>query len=227
MAIKRTLPVLVLLGACSGITLAATVSGRVEITDKGDVRRKDLSQVAIWLDPTPGRPAPPPAPPGRYGMTMRDKKFQPPLLIVPVGSEVEFPNLDPFFHNVFSLAPENRFDLGLYRSGKSKSTIFRKPGLVRVYCNIHSHMVGYILTVATPHFTTTTPDGLFAIPNVPPGSYVVNWWEEKSGSGSRPLTIANTDSDPLVLSLDARGYKQKPHLNKFGQEYSEDDGERY
>src|SRR5437899_663487 len=121
------------------------VEGKVTLIDNGRPRAS-AAEVAVWIEatrleqkketaaPKPKEPAP--------AMTSEHKKFHPRLLAVPVGDAVAFPNQDPIFHNVFSVSGENRFDLGLYRRGKSKEKTFEKPGLVRVYCNIHPQMVG-------------------------------------------------------------------------------------
>lgn len=215
---------------------AATVSGKVEILDKGDVRRQNGSNVVVWLlraDGTTFAGWPPQQTkqetPVRFEMVSRDKAFQPPLLVVPVGAEVGFPNVDPIFHNVFSLSGENRFDLGLYKSGKSKSLRFQKPGLVRVYCNIHSQMVGFIHVMDTPYYMITKAEGLFTFRDVGPGRYVVKAWEEKAGDVSTGLTLSRVDAPPITISLDARGFAPQSHLNKFGKQYTvrSDDDERY
>lgn len=234
---KNRLPA-VLLSAFALVTpqpRVVTITGRVEILDKGDVKRKDASQVVVWVErrdgvlPQPWPPLPKPERPVPVKMASKDKRFQPGVMVVPVGTEVSFPNLDPIFHNVFSLSGDNRFDLGLYKSGKSKSVFFRKPGLVRVYCNIHSQMVGFIHVMATPWSTTTSPDGTFVIRDVPAGTYLLKSWEEKAGEASRELSVGAVDPPSMRLMIDARGFVPKPHLNKFGKQYTAEgsDDERY
>ncbi len=94
-------------------------------------------------------------------MTMRGKAFTPHVLAVPVGSTVDFPNDDPILHNVFSVSGENRFDLQLYKRPKSGSWTFQKPGVVRVYCNIHPQMSAIVLVTDSPHVAKTAADGSF------------------------------------------------------------------
>jgi plastocyanin len=209
-------------------TGAATLSGQVEILDQSG-KRGDRSNVVLWLE-GPGTNAPRKKGPakGNVEMKSKEKKFQPGVLVVPVGSEVTFPNVDPIFHNVFSVSGDNRFDLGLYKSGASKSWRFEKPGLVRVFCNIHSGMIGFIHVLDTPFFAQTGPTGSFELRDVPPGSYTLKAWEERAGESSRSVTLSDS-SPPLAIEIDARGFVPKPHLNKYGKPYPArtDDDERY
>src|SRR4051794_8383967 len=130
--------------APSGI--AGNVTGAVEITNSHDpaVRKnKDYSGVVIWLQPV-GRAAPP-APPKHEQMKQKDRHFNPHVLAIPVGSTVDFPNLDPIFHNAFSNFSGQPFDTGLYQPGGNRSQTFRLPGIVRVFCNIHPTMSAIIV----------------------------------------------------------------------------------
>lgn len=107
------------------------------------------SQVVVWLTPlTPDGRA---VDPGSFRLALRDKMFQPHLLAVPVGSEVTFPNLDPFFHNVFSLSKGKRFDLGRCQAGSNKQVHFNHEGVSFILCNIHPEMSAVIVTLATPY----------------------------------------------------------------------------
>lgn len=212
---------------------AVTVTGRVEIIDKGDTKRADASKVVVWLkrqEPAALPRSTKTALPARYEMVSKSKKFTPGVIVIPVGTEVHFPNMDPIFHNVFSLSGANKFDLGLYKSGKSKSTIFKTPGLVRVYCNIHSQMVGYIHVMETSYHALTGSDGRFELKDVAPGRYSLKTWEAKAGDAARELVVgAAAAPPPIVLTVDARGFSPKPHLNKYGKTYTtpSSDEERY
>ena len=204
---------------------AANVTGKVSVADKSGA--KGTPPVVVWLEGGPAPKEPPKPVKGTFQMMSKEKRFTPPLLVVPVGSEVSFPNMDPIFHNVFSVSGENRFDLGLYKSGASKGFTFKKAGLVRVYCNIHSSMVGFIRVVDGPYWATSKADGSFEIRDVPAGKYTLKSWEEKAGESTRPITV--TDKGAVVpLDLDAKGFEPKPHLNKYGQAYKAgSDDERY
>lgn len=106
------------------------------------------------------------------------------------GTTVEFPNSDKTFHNVFSLSRVTRFDLGRYAAGRSKSVRFDRPGVVRVFCDIHSHMNAFILVFSHPFFAVTAPDGRFTIDRVPPGTYTLVGWYEGDPRTSRSVSVA-------------------------------------
>lgn len=220
-------PALLVAGALLPRTAqGAVLSGTVAIADTSGPR-SDRKNVVVWLEGPGAKTAKRPAG-AKPQMRSESKKFQPGVLVVTVGTEVNFPNVDPIFHNVFSVSGENRFDLGLYKSGASKAVTFRKAGVVKVYCNIHSGMVGFIVVVDTPLWAVSDASGAFSIPNVPPGSYTLKWWEEKAGEKSREIVV--TENGPsLSLEVDARGFQAKPHLNKYGKPYEKKagDDERY
>src|SRR5215831_15090682 len=106
---------------------------------------------------------------GTPRLVQRDQSFDPRVLAVAVGTTVEFPNADPIFHNVFSVSPVKRFDLGRYPKGHSKRVTFDKPGLVNVYCEIHTNMAAYVLVLPHHAFAQPGADGAFALPDLPPG----------------------------------------------------------
>ncbi len=115
-----------------------------------------MRQAVVYYEPVVARSrSAPPAEP--FVMATRQKEFVPRMLAVPRGSRVRFPNEDPILHNVFSVSPDNGFDLGLYRKGPGKERTFDKPGLVRVFCNVHHGMVAYLLVLDTPFYAS--PDG--------------------------------------------------------------------
>src|SRR5262245_17269384 len=157
----------------SSLALAGTVAGDVELTNSKDPavrKRRDYSGVVIWLDPV-DRPAPA-SPPRRIEMLQRDKQFVPHVVALSVGSTVDFPNLDPIFHNAFSNFSGQPFDIGLYAPRTSRSVTFRTPGIVRVFCNIHSTMSAVIAVVNSPWFAVSQAGGKYVISNVPAGEYV-------------------------------------------------------
>jgi plastocyanin len=126
---------------------------------------------------------------GRAAMDQRNETFVPHVLAITAGTVVDFPNSDRFYHNVFSLSKAARFDLGRYAVGKSKSVRFNQPGIVRVFCEIHSHMNAFILVFGHPFFATTDSDGRYRINNVPPGTYNVIAWNEGLASEPKSVTI--------------------------------------
>ena len=117
------------------------------------------------------------------------------------GSTVDFPNVDPFFHNVFSLSSASTFDLGRYPMGRQKSATFNKPGLMKVYCHIHSHMSASILVLDNPYFTTPELDGSFTLPDVPAGTYTIVSWHERVGERTATLRVQAGVPATIDLSL--------------------------
>ncbi len=124
-------------------------------------------------------------------MKQENQTFVPHLLAIRVGTTVDFPNADPFFHNVFSLSRPKRFDLGRYAKGHSKSVLFDQPGIVRVFCDIHSHMNAFILVFAHRFFAVTDDGGRYRIDRVPPGTYTVVAWYEGVREQSRTVTMTS------------------------------------
>jgi plastocyanin len=200
---------------------AAEVRGRLTLLDKGNRPGQDVGQAVVWLEGGGGRVAPVQA-----EISTADKAFSPHVLVVPAGSTVAFPNHDPFNHNVFSLSEELPFDLGLYGRGEARSIKVERPGIVRVYCNVHAQMSALIVVRDGPWFAQPSGDGSFALPGVPAGRYVLHAWHERASEVNRPLDVPATGLTGVALELDARGYRFKPHLNKFGQPYPQQ-GRRY
>lgn len=125
----------------------------------------------------------------RARLDQRNETFVPRVLAVVVGTVVDFPNNDVTYHNVFSLSPTRSFDLGRYAAGRSRSVRFDRPGIVRVFCDIHSHMSAYILVFAHRYFAVTDQDGFYRIPDVPPGTYTVVAWHESDRPESRRVVV--------------------------------------
>ena len=132
-------------------------------------------------------------------MAQIEKRFEPSVMAVAVGSAVSFPNLDPFYHNVFSYSNTKRFDLGRYPQGETKTVSFDKPGLVQIFCEIHYSMRAYVHVLETPYFNVSDENGRFVIRNIPPGEYTVNVWQENLPLLQRRLTV---ESDSLYVELD-------------------------
>jgi len=134
-------------------------------------------------------------------LEMKGQTLRPRILVVPVGTTVEFPNQDSLFHNVFSVSPARPFDLGRYGRGKSKRVTFDKPGLVNVYCNLHPNMASYILVVPNRAFARPDSSGRFALPALPKGRYAVNVWHPDFPTVRREVTVTGGESSELVVTL--------------------------
>ena len=135
-------------------------------------------------------------------MDQRNETFVPHLLAITTGTTVDFPNSDHIYHNVFSLSKAKSFDLGRYEAGKSRAVTFERPGIVRVFCDIHSHMNAFILVFSHPFFAITDTDGRYHIDNVPPGTYTVVAWNE--GVSSEPRAVTVTDAGVAELDFTLR-----------------------
>jgi plastocyanin len=201
-------------GAAGARPAAAQVAGRIQVTDAGGRPAPDLGNAVVYIE---GRG--PRAAAARMDMVLDARQFRPRVIVVPAGTTVNFPNQDPFNHNVFSLAEPNAFDLGLYGRGEAHEQRFRRAGLVRVYCNIHPRMTGFIMVRDNAWYTQPGVDGRFTIADVPPGQYTLKVWHERAGESSQPITVPSGGLDNLTIALDASGFQYVQHKNKYGQDY--------
>jgi plastocyanin len=199
---------------------AGSVSGRVELLQKGGRRAPGLTDVVVYLDGAKTRPKP-----TRTTITMKGKAFLPRVAAVPVGGTVEFPNEDPIFHNVFSVSGENRFDLDLYKRPKTASWTFQAAGLVRIYCNIHPQMSAVVLVLDNTYFTSAGDDGRFTLADVPAGRYTLKAWHERAGEVGQPVVVPAEGDAQAELVLDTSSYKRVSHKRKDGSNYGP--GEKY
>jgi len=205
----------------------ATVSGSVQLPDSHDpeVRANDYSGVVVWLAPVSG--AKPPLPARHARMVQTNKTFTPHILAIPVGSTVDFPNLDPIFHNAFSTYSGQIFDVGLYPPGTTRAVAFSRPGIVRVFCNIHATMSAVIAVLDTPWFAVTKRDGAFAISDLPPGTYTLYVFHERATQATldalkQTVVVASNLAGLRVgpIAVSEGGYLAIPHKNKYGHAYS-------
>jgi len=190
------------------------------------------ANVVVWLSPLKPRALAPLMPVRQtpYRLVQKDKMFTPHLLVVPTGSQVEFPNQDPFFHNVFSLFNGKRFDLGLYESGTSRSVRFDREGASYIFCNIHSDMSAVVIALATPFYGIADALGEFRLKDIPEGNYDLHVWVEGQHQSfldqqTRRVHIAG-DAVNLGEVRSGRPDREQ-HLNKFGRPYEPDAGSPY
>lgn len=192
----------------------AELVGKVELASAAGEKTPAAGSV-VWIPGIPGARRPGPTP----TMSSSQKRFTPRVVAVAQGATVNFPNLDRVFHNVFSRTTGSEFDLGLYRKGASRSVKFAKPGLVRVYCNIHPDMAGYVRVVDNAIFATTDETGAFRLTGLPPGRRTVQVWNERGGEKQFPVELEAGRRRTLNVVLDGSGYRRFPHKNKFGRDY--------
>ena len=177
---------------------------RPDVSDLGAGGRRDPAdrlRSVVYLAAAP-RGAFEQADPPHAVMNQRNQTFVPHALPIMTGTTVDFPNSDRIYHNVFSLSKPGPFDLGRYAAGRSKSVRFDRPGIVRVFCEIHSHMSAFILVFGHPFFTMTDNDGGYRLTNVPPGTYTIVAWNE--GTSSDPVLVTVPDGGTADLDFAVR-----------------------
>lgn len=201
----------------SGASAQGTVAGRISIQEKAGEKTSDFGNTVIYLEPKVGVAKVVEA---KIQMAINGRNFAPRVRVVPVGSTVDFPNQDPFTHNVFSTTAGALFDLQSYGSGISKSNQFKKAGAFAIYCNVHAKMTGHVVVVNTPWFTQAGNDGRWEIAKVPAGKYTMTVWHERSKPVISEIDVPAAGLAALEPKLDASGFKEAPHLNKFGKAYA-------
>jgi plastocyanin len=207
---------------CASATDTASLRLRLAPMKTGKAR---TVPAVIWLEPESGTPALSFAPQGRYILLQKNRKFVPHLLVIPVGAVVEFPNADPFFHNVFSLFDGKRFDLGLYEAGSTKSVKFSTEGVSYIFCDIHPEMSAVVLALATPLFAVADAGNGFVLRDVPPGDYSLHVWIEGLPQSfleqeTRRLHLASGMVDLGQIAVSASEAGSTIHTDKFGKPYT-------
>jgi len=215
------------LAACIAFpAIASTVTGTVEVTGVQGVAGN--SGVAVWLMPKSG--SAPFHPPGAVRMVQQHKQFRPHVLAIQTGTAVEFPNLDPIFHNAFSNIDGQPFDVGLYPPGTSRHVVFHKTGIVRVFCNIHQSMSAVIVVQDTPWLAVSNERGGFTISDVPPGEYTLHVFYERATKQTlenlaHTVEVGDGHIALPALQISGTGYIAVPHQNKYGRDYPPENGD--
>lgn len=194
-------------------TRAGQVVGQVTV-EKDGAPKKDRSGVVVYLVGVTGGGAVE----NRPRISQKEQQFTPRLTVVPKGTTIEFPNEDKIFHNVFSVSEGAKFDLGLYKSGESKSVTFKRAGTVDVYCNIHPNMVARVKVVESPYYAVTAGDGSFRIAGVPPGIYPVVAWHPSGKEQRGEVTVVDGQEVTVTLAV-VEGTRESKHLRKDGTPY--------
>jgi plastocyanin len=209
-----------------------TVNAQIEIVRAAkkpgapDGKADTAANVAVWLVPldagadtsTPRLAVRSPQ------LAQKNKTFEPHMLVVQVGSKVEFPNKDPFFHNVFSLFNGKRFDLGLYEAGSSNSARFDRAGISYLFCNIHPEMSAIVISVPTPYFGVSNVAGKISIPGVPGGKYRLHVWNERSSAEDlakleRDVVISDSSHTLEAIRVLESLASEPSHKNMYGKDY--------
>jgi len=201
------------------------VRGVVAIAERGGGRTPDLEDAVLWLEPLDG--AMRAAPPVTVAIVMAERRYTPKVRLVSVGSTVEFPNQDPFRHNVFSKSGPSEFDLGLYDRGETRRARFTDAGVHAIFCNIHARMVAFVVAAPTVWAAQAEAGGRFRIAAVPAGRYRLRAWHHRGGEQSRDLLVGVEGIADVAVALDARTYRFVQHRNKFGKPYPPDGTDRY
>jgi len=215
-------------GQQGNVTLRVEIQGKVAMKQgKSTNGKPNASDVVVWLKPMV-RSAEGSAPDAqthrKWQLVQHNKSFQPHLLVVPVGTVVDFPNRDPFFHNVFSLFDGKRFDLGLYEAGATSSVRFDRLGVSFLFCNIHPEMSAVVVAVDTDYFGVSDASGDIAILDVPQGKYELHVWYERSlpedlRALTHVVTVSSSSTNLGLITVPENPSFSPTHKNKYGQDY--------
>jgi plastocyanin len=215
------------LAAICAYAQRSSVVAQVEVVRQGGGERRsgeaNFADVVVWLMPIDAPPASDPAP-SAPRIVQRNKTFEPHVLAVRVGSAVEFPNQDPFLHNVFSLFDGKRFDLGFYEAGSSRAVRFDRVGVSFLFCNIHSEMSAVVVALPAPYFDVSDRKGHVTLPQVPNGRYRMEVWYERSAAKelenlARGVTITDENRSLGTIRVAENPSFTVSHKNKYGQDY--------
>jgi plastocyanin len=181
-------------------TRAALASGSYapRAVNRTSTQPGSVEDVVIFMRDVPAEGA---LPLTRTRMIQKDEAFEPRVVAITKGSTIDFPNADPYFHNVFSLSGGGSFDLGRYKQGESRSRVFTKPGLVKVYCHVHSQMSASILVMGNDHFTRPRTDGAFALTDIPAGTWRLSVWQERLGETLQSIKVVPGQTTRVEFNL--------------------------
>lgn len=219
----KSLYATLVIAACSmPLWAQQEVKAHVELLRDGH-KLKNASNAVIWLTATGSVAPDPPAQTTIPRLEQKNKAFHPALVVVPVGGKVEFPNHDPFFHNVFSLYEGKRFDLHLYETGAAPIVKFDRPGVSYIFCNIHPEMGAVVIALSTPYYGISNAEGEISIPHVPPGRYHMRVFHASSASAdlqayNREVQIGEGAQSLGEFRLHQDDLMAK-HKNKYGLDY--------
>lgn len=202
----------------------ASVSGQVVILERPGETTEDLANVVVFLEPMNATSR---STLSRVNtvMALDKRQFSPRVRVVTEGSRIEFPNQDPFNHNVFSKV-NGGFDTQTYGRGKMKDHVFNVPGVYPLFCNVHPRMTAFVIALNTPHYAQARADGRFTLDSVVPGQYKLHIWHDRATELVEDIQVTLRGVRGMRKELDARGYKYVQHKDKFGKVYASG-GDRY
>jgi len=190
----------------------STLFGHVFVV--GSAGGEDTARTVVYFTPDGAVPRPKP---GEFRIYTHRRAFDPPSLVIPLGSRVIFPNQDDILHNVFSATPGSEFDLGTYAEDERASYTFKKAGVIVVNCNVHQEMQANILVLATPYYTNADANGDFHIPDVPAGRGTLTAWHPRAAT--RVQVLHAPSLEPIALELSLSKPAVSAHLNKEHKQY--------
>ncbi len=207
-----------LLAFQSSTVLAAEIHGKIEFESKRRLNHNAEAEIAIAFFRPAVASEEPQVSNEVVEMMMSMKQFNPTVIAVQTGTEVNFPNADRVIHNAFSTTKKNQFDLGFYPQGEARSHRFTEPGLVKVFCNVHQNMYGYVMVLDTPYYTKLNQDGTFTLDNLPEGLGKLFIWHPRGKTISR---VIERGSEPINFDASMALTKRTvpKHKNKFGKPY--------
>jgi len=210
--------------ACAAICCAQDVTVTGKVVPEGGTNASTAAQTVVWLAPLGGAADATPVAPMHATLVQHNKMFEPHLLVVTRGSSVDFPNRDPWFHNVFSLFNGKRFDLGLYEAGTSRTVHFDREGVSFIFCNIHPEMSAVVVVLGSPYFAVSNKQGDFNLADVPPGRYMLHLWNENAlptnlEALSREVQVGEASRSLGTIRLPVTKSAAIAHKNKYGQDY--------
>lgn len=218
--LPRLAIVLFLLSAVIAIAQDVSVTGHITVGAKPPAR----SSSVVWLTPIDAENRTKPAPTQNAVLRQKNKAFVPHLLVVTTGTSVQFPNDDPWFHNVFSLFNGKRFDLGLYEAGTSRTVHFDHEGVSYIFCNIHPEMSAVVVVLSSNYFAIPDKQGEYSITGVAPGRYLLHVWSENAQPATlqalaREIQVSDSSRMLATIRVPADSSAALAHKNKYGQEY--------
>ncbi len=222
--IVRHLRLLSMLVLFASEVSAADLSGTLRLFANGKpLRESEAAEAIIYFRPATPVPVQPAGEPAV--MSTRRKQFVPRVLAITVGDSVRFPNEDPILHNAFSTSPENAFDTGQYSRGEGRTQMFSKAGLVRVYCNVHHSMFGFVLVLDTPFHTRADASGRFRLNGLPAGEGELVVFHDRGAPLRQQLAVG--EGSRIEMKLDLNKRRVPAHSNKFGKPYVKKRNGRY